>query len=413
MSGAGVRTSPRRRAVSLTVPLMLILAACSGFPPFAIDTYLPGFPQIADELGATAAQVQLTLTAFLLATAVGQLVWGPVSDQIGRRPVLLGGIAVGVVASLTCALTESIWLLIAMRAVQGLGTGAVMVVARAVVADLSTGATAARAFSTLAAVQSIAPVLAPAMGGLLIGPFGWRAAFWLLFAMTVVMSVAIMRMIPETRQVEKDHPTTGHRRVFSDARVLLRDRGYVGSMLVLTTGFASMFAYISASPFVLQTVMGLSEAGYSAVFTFTAAAMVATILVNRRLVRTVLPARMLPFGVAGQAIGVVILLVSILLLDMPLVPVVVGFLLVQASAALLLSNSNAIALMRAKPRTGTGSALMGGSQFAAAALVAPLVGIAGEHTAVPMVLLMTVTVSLCAVGVLLVRSAPAHPNDAI
>ena len=100
-----------RRAAGIPVPLLLILAACSGFPPFAIDTYLPGFPQLARDLDATAAQVQLTLTAFLLATAVGQLLWGTLSDQLGRRPVLLGGIAVGVAASLTCALTESIWLL--------------------------------------------------------------------------------------------------------------------------------------------------------------------------------------------------------------------------------------------------------------------------------------------------------------
>lgn len=349
--------------------------------------------------------MQLTLTTFLLATAAGQVIWGSLSDQLGRRPVLLGGIAIGVIASLGCALTESIWFLLAMRALQGVGTGAVMVVARAVVADVSTGATAARAFSTLSAVQSIAPIVAPAMGGVLISPFGWRAAFWMLFAMTVCMSVAIMRLIPETLPRDK-RSSGGLRGMGSDARYVLSDRGYVGAMLALAAGFATMFAYIAASPFVLQTILGFTELEYSAVFTATSAAMVATVLVNRRLVLTVPPSRLMQFGVAGQAIGVSTLLVTVLLLDLAVVGMLIGFLFVQASAALLISNCNATALMRARPRAGTGSALMGGAQFATAAAVAPLVGIAGEHSAVPMVLVMSVAVLLCITGVALVRTSP-------
>lgn len=397
--------SRQPRPPSLTLPLLLILAACSGFPPFAIDTYLPGFPQIADELDASAAQVQLTLTTFLLATAVGQVVWGSLSDQLGRRPVLLGGIAVGMVASLACALTESIWLLLAMRALQGLGTGAVMVVARAVVADVSTGASAARTFSTLSAVQSIAPVAAPVMGGLLIGPLGWRAAFWMLFAMTVCMSVAIARLIPETLPAGA-RSGGGLRGIGSDARFVLADRGYLGAMLALAAGFGTMFAYISASPFVVQNLLGFSELEYSASFTVTSLAMVAMIMVNRRLLLTTTATRLMPLGAAGQGIGVLTLLLTIFVLDYETIGMLIGFLLVQASAALLISNCNATAVMRARPRAGTGSALMGGAQFATAAVVAPLVGMAGEHSAVPMVLVMSVSVLLCAAGVALVHTAP-------
>ncbi|NPC97049.1 multidrug effflux MFS transporter [Nocardioides sp. zg-DK7169] len=392
------------RPVGLSVPLLLILAACSGFPPFAIDTYLPGFPQIADDLDTTAAQVQLTLTAFLLATAVGQIVWGTLSDQVGRRPVLLGGIAVGVVASLTCALTESIWLLLAARALQGIGTGAVMVVARAVVADLSSGASAARAFSTLAAVQSVAPIAAPVMGGLLIGPFGWRAAFWMLFAMTVAMSVAILVMIPETLPAER-RGGSGLRRILIDGRHVLGDRGYVGAVVTVSASFATMFAYISASPFVIQTIMGLSEYAYSAIFASTAAALVAMIMVNRRLVLTVAPERLIVCGALGQVFGVSVLVVCVAFLDLPLPGMILGFLAVQGSQGLLSGNCNAIGLMRAKPRTGTGSALMGGAQFGLAAVVAPLVGIAGEHSAVPMVTLMSLSVAFTFLGVALIRSA--------
>ncbi|MQW77466.1 Bcr/CflA family efflux MFS transporter [Nocardioides sp. dk4132] len=388
----------------LSVPLLLVLAACSGFPPFAIDTYLPGFPQIADDLDTTAAQVQLTLTAFLLATAVGQIVCGTLSDQVGRRPVLIGGIALGVAASLTCALAESIWLLLAARALQGIGTGAVMVVARAVVADLSTGATAARAFSALAAVQSVAPIAAPVLGGLLIGPFGWRAAFWMLFAMTVAMAVAIVAMIPETLPAEH-RGGSGLRRIVVDGRHLLADRGYLGAVVTVAASFATMFAYISASPFVLQTILGLSEYAYSAVFACTAAALVAMIMVNRRLVLFVAPERLIVFGALGQAFGVAVLLVCVVFLDLPLPAMIVGFLAVQGSQGLLTGNCNAIGLLRAKPRTGTGSALMGGAQFGLAAVVAPLVGIAGEHTAVPMVSLMALSVAFTFLGVALVRSA--------
>lgn len=399
---------PQRTArnPTLTTPLLLVLAACSGFPPFAIDAYLPGFPEIAADLDATAAQVQLTLAAFLLATAIGQLIWGGLSDQIGRRPVLLVGIGVGVVSSLACALTDSIWLLIAMRALQGLGTGAVMVVARAVVADLSTGVGAARAFSSLAAVQSIAPILAPVMGGILIGPFGWRAAFWMLFVMTVCMSLAIAIRVPETVTSRGRRGGAGPlRRLVTDARWVLRDGGYVGAMITLVAGFASTFAYISASPFVMQNLMGFSVAGYSTVFVGTSACMVATVLVNRRLVLRVAPSRMIRVGVAGQVSGVVTLAVAVLALDLPVAMMILGFVLVQASQAMITSNCHAIALARVAPRTGTGSALMGGAQFAMAAVVAPLVGIAGEHTAVPMVSLMSVTVVVCLLGVVQVHRA--------
>ncbi len=399
--------TPRRPATSLTVPLMLVLAACSGFPPFAIDTYLPGLPDIADDLDATAAQVQLTLTAFLLATALGQVVWGALSDQVGRRPVLLVGIAAGVVASLACALAGSIWLLVAMRAVQGLATGAVMVVARAVVADLSTGVGAARAFSTLAAVQSVAPIAAPVLGGVLIGPLGWRAAFWLLFAMTLCMSVAIFRTVPETVTPGAGDAGSagGLRRIATDGRVLLADRGYVGCLVAVAAGFGTLFAYIAGSPFVIQSVMGLSKYAYSAIFASTAAAMVALIMVNRRLVRTVAPQRLVIVGAVVQALGVTVLVVCVLLLDLPLVGMVTGFLLLQGAHAFIAGNCNAIALVRAKPRTGTGAALLGGTQFGVAALVAPLVGLGGEHSAVPMVCVMVGTVLACAVGAALVRTA--------
>ena len=400
---ATTRPAPRG-STTISVPLLLILAACSGFPPFAIDTYLPGFPQIADDLDTTAAQVQLTLTAFLLATAVGQIVWGTLSDQMGRRPILLVGIAVGVVASLTCALTESIWVLLAARALQGVGTGAVMVVARAVVADLSTGATAARAFSTLAAVQSVAPIAAPVMGGLLIGPFGWRAAFWMLFAMTVAMSVAIFTMIPETLPAERRHGG-GLRRILTDGGHVLTDRGYIGAVVTVAASFATMFAYISGSPFVIQTIMGLSEYAYSAIFASTAAALVTMIMVNRRLVLRVAPERLIVVGALGQAAGVAVLVVCVAFLDLPLVGMMLGFFLVQGSQGFLTGNCNAIGLLRAKPRTGTGSAIMGGTQFGVAALVAPLVGIAGEHSAVPMVTLMSISVAFTFLGVALVRSA--------
>lgn len=390
----------------MSVPLLIILAACSGFPPFAIDTYLPGFPQIAADLDATAAQVQLTLTGFLLATAVGQLVWGGLSDQLGRRPVLLLGIGVGVVSSLVCALTGSIWLLIAMRTLQGLGTGAVMVVARAVVADLSTGIGAARAFSSLSAVQSIAPVLAPVMGGLLIGPFGWRAAFWMLFVMTVLMAVAIVLKVPETvsSPTGRGRPNP-LRRFLADARWVLDDRAYVGAMITLVAGFGTTFAYISGSPFVLQNLMGFSATGFSVIFVGTSACMVATIMVNRRVVLTVAPSRIIRFGFLGQLTGVSTLAVGALALDLSLAPMIAGFVLVQASQALITSNCHAIALSRVAPRTGTGSALMGGTQFAAAAVVAPVVGIAGEHTVVPMVGLMSLTVVLCGSGVVIVQRA--------
>ncbi len=201
---ATVDTAPRRNATpQITVGLLVTLALLSAVAPFATDLYLPAFPQMVDDLHTSPTNVQLTLTAFLLGLAAGQLVFGPLSDRYGRvRPLVLGA-AVCVLASVVAVLAPSIEVLVAARLAQGLTGAAGMVIGRAIISDLATGRAAARAFSLMMIVGGIAPIAAPLAGGFLVQPLGWRGALAVILALVVAMLVAALVVIRETHTEER------------------------------------------------------------------------------------------------------------------------------------------------------------------------------------------------------------------
>jgi DHA1 family bicyclomycin/chloramphenicol resistance-like MFS transporter len=269
-------------------PLLLVLAALAAVAPVATDLYLPGFPAMGAELGADASGVQLTLTAFLIGMAVGQLGTGPLSDRYGRRAPLVASVAVSVVAGIACALAPTLPLLVAGRLVQGLAGAGGMVIGRAVIADLATGRAAARAFTLMLTVGGVAPVLAPSVGGLLAGPAGWRGMLWAVALLSLALLVAVVAVVPETRPpVERHTSWTGA------LQTVARSRGYRAPVAVFAFSFAVMMAYIAASPFLYQSVIGLNEIGYGVLFGVNAAGLIGAGALAGRLVRRVDPARMI------------------------------------------------------------------------------------------------------------------------
>ena len=348
--------------------------------------YLPGLPELRRDLETGASQTQLTLSACLLGLACGQVVAGPLSDSLGRRRPLLVGLAGYALVSLLCAAAPSAPALVGLRFLQGCAGAAGIVIARAVVRDLHTGAAAARFFSMMMLVNGLAPILAPLVGGQLLRATDWRGVFVVLSLLGGILLLAAARGLGET--LPADHRQSGGMRVMASGfRELLTDRRFVGYAGSAGCAFAAMFAYIAGSSFVLQQIYGVSPQAFSLAFAVNAIGIVITSQVNRRLIsRRPLPS-LLRLGLATNAVGGMALL-AVVLADIGLVGVLPALFVVVASIGFVAPNAAALALASHPRSAGSASALLGVLQYAFGAAAAPLVGIAGEQTALPMAIVM-------------------------
>ncbi|WP_037924519.1 multidrug effflux MFS transporter [Streptomyces violaceorubidus] len=385
-----VPSLPAARRVGLLVTL--ILGSLTATPPLAMDMYLPALPEVTRSLGAPAATVQLTLTACLAGMALGQIVVGPMSDKWGRRRPLLAGLAVYVVATALCAVAPNVELLVAFRLVQGLAGAAGIVISRAVVRDLYDGVAMARFFSTLMLISGVAPVVAPLVGGQILRVTDWRGVFVVLVVVGVALGVVVWARLPETLPVEDRH-AGGVGDTLRAMRGLLADRAFTGYMLAGGFAFASLFAYVAASPFVMQEIYGASAQTFSLLFGLNSIGLLVVGQINGKiLVGRVRLDRVLGFGlVVVIAAATVLLLMSLGVFgEVGLGPVAAALFVLMSAMGVSLPNTQALALMRVKKSAGSASALLGTSSFLIGAVVTPLVGIAGEDTAVPMAVVQLV-----------------------
>jgi DHA1 family bicyclomycin/chloramphenicol resistance-like MFS transporter len=388
--------------------LVLLLGSLSAFGPLSMDMYLPGLPSMARDLSAPAWAAQLTITASMIGLAGGQLIAGPISDALGRRRPLLAGLAAYMATSLLCAVAPNIWLLLGFRVIQGAAGAAGIVIARAIVRDLHTGAAAARFFALLMLVNGLAPILAPLVGGELLHVTDWRGIFVVLAAIGALLLVAAWAMLAETLAPEARRggglPAT--LRVFGG---LVGDREFMGYALGMGLAFGAMAAYIAGSPFVLQDIYGASPQLFSVVFALNAGGIIAASQVGRALVDRVGPRALLNAGASMNALGSLGVLTSVVA-DVGLVMLLPSFFVVVASIGLVFPNATALALADHPRTAGSASALLGLSQFATGAVAAPLAGVGGSHTALPMAVVMA-TLSLtglaCLFGLAGRRRRPA------
>ncbi|PBC76124.1 DHA1 family bicyclomycin/chloramphenicol resistance-like MFS transporter [Streptomyces sp. TLI_235] len=407
---------PAAPAAPLTLPptgrgrrlrLIVVLGALSAFAPLSLDMYLPAFPALAGDLGVRDADVQLTLTACMVGLALGQLVAGPLSDRRGRRGPLLVGLAGYIAASAVCAVAPNAEILTGARLLQGLAGAAGIVISRAVVRDLYDGTEAARFFSLLMLVNGLAPILAPVLGSQLLRLADWRAVFAVLAAIGAVLLAAAVLALPESLPAER-RSGGGLARTVNSFGGLLADRRFMGHALSAGAAFAAMFAYISGSSFVLQQVYGLSAQQFALVFGGNALGLVLLGQLNARLLRRRAPGAMLRAGLAVSAAGGAGLLVAVAA-GLGLWAVCGSLLLVVAAMGLIMPNSTALALSGQR-NAGTASALLGLLQFALGGLAAPLVGLGGSGSALPMAVVIA---AFAAVAVLVHacwlprRTAPA------
>lgn len=400
-----VSTGSESQGRPVGAALIGVLALLTAVAPLATDMYLPAFPRMAEDLHTSAAGIQLTLTAFLVGLGVGQLFIGPLSDATGRRRPLLIGSLVCLAAGIVCAVAPNVAVLAGARFVQGLGGAAGIVLARAIISDTARGALAAKLLGIVMVISVIAPVVAPLTGGAVVTAGGWRAVFWVLSGLTVLMfagaAVFARESLPESARTRGGFAAT-----VRGARVVLANRNYVGYLLTFCFAFAAMFAYISASPFVIQDVMGLSAGVYSMLFGLNALFIVITSAAAAALAGRVSYRIMIAAGLIVAAIATIGLLASVLA-GTPTVPTLVCFAFFQGSLGLVFSNATALALAETGAHAGTGSAFLGFLQFALAAAVSPLVGLWGEDTARPMAVMMAGSVALAGLAYTVLTRAGA------
>ncbi|HEX3592595.1 MAG TPA: Bcr/CflA family multidrug efflux MFS transporter [Pseudonocardiaceae bacterium] len=385
------------------VRLVLILGSLSAFGPLSIDMYLPAFPSLAADLHAGPSAVQLTLTACLVGLASGQLLVGPLSDTLGRRRPLLVGLTCYTVLSAACLVAPSIWALAGLRLLQGFGGSAGLVIATAAVRDRYAGVAMARFLSTLMLVNGLAPILAPIVGGQLLRFTSWRGVFVVLTGVGLVLLVACLVWFEESLPPQRRRPGSLPDTARAYAR-LLRDSHFTGYAFAGGLAFAAMFSYISGSSFVLQDIFGLTPQQFGLVFGTNALGIVVVGQLNRWLVARHSPRSLLFAGLGAATAGGVLLVVAVLA-GWGLPALLPGLFAVVASIGIVLPNTRALATVDYPDLAGTSSALLGVAQFAVGGLVAPLIGVGGTGTAVPMVVVIAaLTVLALVVFVVFTRS---------
>ncbi|SDD50813.1 MFS transporter, DHA1 family, bicyclomycin/chloramphenicol resistance protein [Actinokineospora iranica] len=362
--------------------LALILGGLTAFGPLSIDMYLPAFPQLSERLATGQSQVQLTLTAFMVGLAAGQVVAGPLSDSFGRRRPLLIGLVLYTLSSLACAIAPSVYTLIGLRFAQGVSAAAGVVIARAAVRDLFSGAAMARFFSVLMLVNGLAPMLAPIIGGQVLRWTSWSGVFVVLAGFGVVLLVVSAFGLPETLPVESRRPAHLGRTLRTYLRIVT-DRTFIAYGLAAGFTLGAMFAYIAGSSFVLQDIHGLSPQQFSLVFGANALGLMLTAQLNGLLLRWFSPRVLLTAGLVASAVGGLAVLGAIAR-GLPLPYLLAGLAVVVASVGMVSPNSMALALADHAHRAGTASAMLGVLQFVVGGLAAPLVGLGGHDTALPM-----------------------------
>lgn len=356
-----------------TFPMTALLALLAGIGPLSVDMYLASLPDIGRTLEASPPQVQLTLSSYLIGFAVGQLIYGPLSDRHGRRPALLAAVCLYVAGSFACTIAPSIELLIAGRFVQAFGGSGMVVLARAVVRDMYEGERVGRELSLMASIMGLAPIVAPLIGGFLQTAFGWRSNFVVLFFVGAAAAIAIWQLLPETLRQRAPEPVSIGSTLHS-FRQFLKHRSYVANLGISTCAFIGLFAWIFTATFVLQDIHGMSPAAFGVTFAICSAGFIVGTGIAARFVMRWGTDRTMGLGTAVMATGGVAMVIAqamnagtplMLLSTMAVFLVGMGLTLPLAQAGALLPFPKA---------AGSASSLMGSIQQTATAVLGSTIG---------------------------------------
>ncbi|WP_419888417.1 Bcr/CflA family multidrug efflux MFS transporter [Neobacillus niacini] len=374
---------------SKRLQLALLLGSLGLLGPFTIDTYLPSFPTIVKDYDTTASLVQVSLTTCLLGLGLGQLIIGPMSDVQGRRKPLRTFLFLYLIASIICAFAPNIYTFIGARFIQGFAAAGGLVISRAIVRDLYSGRELTKFFSLLMLVGNLGPIVAPIAGAIILAFTDWSGVFLVLSCIGIVLVLIVSWKLDETLPEDKRVPSN-FSQVVKNFGSLFRDREFTGYAFTQGLIVAGIFAYVSGIPFVYQNIYGVSPQVFSLLFGVNGVALIIGSQLVGRLADYISETTFLKIGLFTANIAGAVLLAA-LLLKAPLIAVAIPIFLFIGSLAVISSTSFTLAMEKQGHIAGSASALLGLLPFVLGSLTSPLVGIAGEYSAIPMGVIMLAT----------------------
>lgn len=348
--------------------MTLLLGLLVSFAPMTIDLYLPAFPIMARDLATDAESIQLTLSVYMVGFALSQTIFGPISDRFGRKPTIMIGTSIYLVASVACALATTVEQLIVFRLFQSIGAAAAPVVARAVVRDMFTREEAARMYSVVTTVVAIAPVVAPVLGGFIVVWLGWRANFWVLTGFGASAMLLVIVMLPETNR-NPDPNATRIGQMLRNFATMLSNRAYLGYVLTVMGNFSGLFAYLLGASFVLVDQLGMSPTSFGLSFGAASVGFMSGAFLGSRIVRYAGVERMCLAGTfftaAGGALVFVLIWSDVISIWSIIVPTIVYFFGMGMSQP----NIQAGAISPYPQMAGAAASLLGLAQYVSAGLL--------------------------------------------
>ena len=388
---------------------VIIVGMMAALPAVSTDMYLPSLPDVVIDLNTTKAAAQLSLTGVLIGGGVGQLIIGPLSDRYGRRRPFMAGITLHIITSILCALAPGIVSLIALRFIQGFGNAAAGVIAMAVIRDRFVGADAARMMSRLTLVIGAAPMLAPSLGSVIAGWWGWSAVFYVLALGGAILMFIVWRFLPETLSVSRRR-SQGVLGALRGYRHLFRDRLFIAFAILPGIGLTVVMGYVTGAPFVFQEGYGLTEHQFALLFALNGMGMVIAAQINAALVRRYAPVRVLRLAVlVSMAMGTALLLITITRFG-GLIGTAVPLAFMLMINNFVASNGGAIALSRHGDRAGSAAAVMGAMQMGFSGIAASLVGVLAEHVSNSVAMAIVMLSAITLAFLILLLATPVYRN---
>jgi len=368
---------------------VIILGALTAIGALSIDMFLPGLPEIKNDFHTTTSNAQLTLSLFMIGLALGNLFAGPISDATGRKKPLWISMFIYTLASLGIVFVTNIEVMIALRFIQGVTGGAASVISRAIASDMYKGKELTKFLSLLMLVNGVAPVIAPAIGGIILSFAVWRMVFIILTVFGILMVIGSLTKVPESLQ-EDEKDSNGIKEMFKNFKHLLATPKFVLPMLIQGFSFIMLFTYISASPFIIQKIYGMSALQFSIMF----AAIGITLIISSQLVGVLVDRierrQLLKIVTYIQVLGVVIVAMT-LLNHLSFWILVIGFIVLVAPVTAVASLGFSIAMDESTKGRGSASSLLGLVQFLLGGLMSSLVNVMGEHNVTPYVVIISIT----------------------
>ena len=372
---------------------IMLLALLTSLGPLSIDMYLPALPQMANDFGITTQRVANTLPAYFLGLALGQLIYGPLSDRIGRKTPLYFGLLLYICASILCTFANSEWSLIAARILQALGGCVGVVIARAAIRDRLDLQSSAQAFASMMIVMGIAPIIAPSLGALVLLYFSWPAVFVFLSAIGLICLICVHFFFQESLPIER-RLNLNIKQVLNLYGAIFKQKSFRWPMLAGCFSGGILFCYISSSASILMDDYGLNQQQFAYAFGLNALGIMLLSSINKKLGRTFSVLQRLKIGAVLQLLGVMVLLSASLLSNVALWIVLIGMFLAISGIGFTGPNAMALAMAEQGERAGTASAVMGSMQFACGLLAGVMLNFLLWSALANMAIVMLIFVSI-------------------